>query len=166
MRRPQFAALLVSLLLAGPAAAEKLVTGFTTLSTDAAEKVARATLAECQRQGYTVAVAVVDRSGIPLVLLRDNLAGPHTPTTAINKAWTATSFRVDTSDLMGMTELGKPAAGIRSLPNVVAVGGGLMIQAKGTLLGAVGVSGAPGGTQDHNCGQAGIQSIQDSLELD
>jgi uncharacterized protein GlcG (DUF336 family) len=153
--------------LAGAAtAAEKLTTHATTLTTAAATKVAQAALAECQKGGYVVAVAVVDRSGTPLALLRDNLAGPHTPNTAIGKAWTAVSFRNNTSSLLDISAPGKPSAGIRDIPGTVILGGGLTISAKGVLLGAVGVSGAPGGDIDDRCGFAGIKAIQDSLELE
>lgn len=166
MPASRLATLLLALLFAAPASAEKLLTTYATLTTEAAAKVARAALAECQKQGYTVAVAVVDRSGVPLALLRDNLAGAHTPNTAIGKAWTAASFRTDTTDLATTTAAAQPSAGIRNLPNVVAVGGGLMIRAKGALIGAVGVSGAPGGSLDDGCGRAGIATVQDSLEFE
>lgn len=147
-------------------AADKMTVAYPSLSTASALKVAEAALAECQRRGFVVGVAVVDRGGAPLATLRDNLAGSHTPTTAIGKAWTAVSFRTDTTDLLTMTEPGKPSAGIRNLPNVVVLGGGLQIRAKGILLGAVGVSGAPGGNLDDECGNAGIKAVQDSLELE
>jgi uncharacterized protein GlcG (DUF336 family) len=90
-----------------------------------------------------VAVAVTDRGGQPLALLRDNLAGAHTSLTAINKAYTAVSFRTDTTELAAATQAGKPASGVRQLPQVVAVGGGLMVRAKGSLVGAIAVTGAP-----------------------
>lgn len=147
-------------------AAEKMTTAYPSLSTATALKVAEAALAECQKKGYVVGVAVVDRGGAPLALLRDNLAGPHTPSTAIGKAWTAVSFRTDTTELLARTEPGKPSAGIRELPNVVVLGGGLQIMAKGVLLGAVGVSGAPGGDIDDLCGKAGIKAVSDNLELE
>lgn len=147
-------------------AAEKMTVSYTSLSTATALKVAEAALAECQKRGLVVGVAVVDRGGAPLAVLRDNLAGAHTPTTAVGKAWTAVSFRGNTSDLLEVTGPGKPASGIRELPNVVMLGGGLIIQAKGTLLGAVGVSGAPTGTLDDDCAKAGIHAVQDSLELE
>jgi uncharacterized protein GlcG (DUF336 family) len=147
-------------------AAEKLTVSHTSLSTATALKVAQVALADCQKKGYVVGVAVVDRGGAPLAVLRDNLAGAHTPNTAVGKAWTAVSFRSNTTDLLEMTGPGKPSAGIRELPNVVMLGGGLLIQAKGAMLGAVGVSGAPGGHLDDDCGKAGIKAIQDSLELE
>ena len=55
--------------------------------------LARAALADCQKRGYQVAVAVVDRFGVPQVMLRDRYAGPHTSVTASGKAWTAAAFR-------------------------------------------------------------------------
>ncbi len=158
---------LTSFLLAGSAlAADQFTTQAASLTTAAASKVAQAALSECQKGGYVVAVAVVDRSGIPLALLRDNLAGPHTPKTAIGKAWTAVSFRNNTTNLLDMSAPGKPSAGIRDIPGVVALGGGLTISARGILLGAVGVSGAPGGHLDDACGNAGIKAIQAALELE
>lgn len=160
------AALAMTFIAAAPCAAQKLLTGYTTLTTAAASRAAEAALAHCQKQGYTVAVAVVDRGGAPLALLRDNLAGPHTSATAINKAYSAVSFRTDTTELAATTQAGKAASGVRQLPNVVAIGGGLMIQAKGSLVGAIGVSGAPNGNADDVCAKAGVAAIQDSLELE
>jgi uncharacterized protein GlcG (DUF336 family) len=156
-----------SLFAAAPVAAQsKLTTSFATLTTSAALTVAQTALARCQKDGYTVAVAVVDRGGQPLALLRDNLAGAHTSLTAINKAATAVSFRTDTTELAASTQPGRPASGIRSLPNVVALGGGLMIRAKGSTVGGIGVSGAPGGDADDACAKAGIAAISDALELE
>jgi uncharacterized protein GlcG (DUF336 family) len=136
------------------------------LSGVAAQQAAQAALARCQKDGYTVAVAVVDRGGQPLVMLRDPLAGAHTPQTAIGKAATAVSFRTDTTELAATTQAGKASSGIRNLPNVVAVGGGLMIRAKGSIVGGIGVSGAPGGDADDVCAKAGIAAINDAIELE
>ncbi|MCC6193605.1 MAG: heme-binding protein [Burkholderiales bacterium] len=148
------------------AQAQKLLTSYSTLTTTAAQQAAQAALAHCQKAGYTVTVAVVDRGGIALALLRDNLAGPHTVQTAIGKAATAVSFRTDTTELAAMTQAGRPQSGIRELPQVVAVGGGMMIRAKGSLVGGIGVSGAPGGDADDACAKAGIAAISDAIELE
>ena len=86
--------------------------------------------------------------------------------TAINKAYTAVSFRTDTSELAATTQAGKPASGIRQLPQVVAVGGGLVVRAKGSLVGAIAVSGAPNGDADDACAKAGIAAINDAIELE
>ena len=101
--------------MAVPAAAQKMLNSFMTLSIAAAQQAAQAALARCQKDGFTVAVAVVDRGGQPLVMLRDPLAGAHTPQTAINKAATAVSFRTDTTELAATTQPGKAASGIRQL---------------------------------------------------
>ena len=148
------------------ASAQKLLASYPTLTTQAAQQAAQAALARCQKDGFTVAVAVVDRGGQTLALLRDNLAGAHTIQTAIGKAATAVSFRTDTTELAATTQAGKPSSGIRALPNVVAVGGGLVIRAKGSLVGGIGVSGAPGGDSDDVCAKAGIAAIGDALELE
>lgn len=161
MKHIRFAALAAAALVNVPAMAEAMLTSQASLSTTAAEKVARAALSECQKQGHTVTVAVVDRGGIPLAILRDSYAGAHTPSIAINKAWTAANFRTSTSDLVAISEPGQPAAAIRNLPNVTVLGGGLVIQAKGGPVGAIGVSGAPGGHLDESCAQAGIRAMGD-----
>jgi uncharacterized protein GlcG (DUF336 family) len=151
---------------ASGAVAQKLLANYPTLTTDAALQAASAALARCDKDGYTAAVAVVDRGGHALALLRNGLAGPHTVRTAIDKAATAVSFRTDTTELAATTQAGRPASGIRSLPNVVAVGGGMMIRAKGSLVGAIGVSGAPNGDADDACAKAGIAAIIDAIELE
>ncbi len=135
------------------------------LTPETALKAAQAALARCRANGFQVAVAVVDRMGVVQVLLRDRFAGPHTPETATGKAWTAVSFRTDTTALAEATQAGRPQSGVRQRPGVVAVGGGLMIEAAGSLLGGIGVSGAPGGKEDDVCAAAGIAAVKDSLEL-
>jgi uncharacterized protein GlcG (DUF336 family) len=155
-----------ALAASAPGSAQKMLASYPTLTTAAALRAAQAAFAQCQKQGYTVAVGVIDRGGHALALLRDNLAGPHTVSTAINKAYSALSFRIDTTELAATTQAGKPASGIRDLPGVVAVGGGLMIQAKGSLVGAIGVSGAPNGDGDAACAKAGVAAITEAIELE
>jgi uncharacterized protein GlcG (DUF336 family) len=145
-------------------AQETLVT-YKSLSPEFALESARAALAECRKRGYQVAVAVVDRSGVTQVMLRDRFAGAHTPATAIGKAWTAASFKTSTSDLQSMSLPGMPQAGIRNLPGAVIIGGGVVVEAGGALVGAIGVSGAPGGEADEACAKAGIDAISDRLDF-
>ena len=135
------------------------------LTPETALAAANAAMQSCRKQGYQVAVAVVDRSGVTQVLLRDRFAGAHTTEVAVNKAWTAASFRTSTTDLARETQPGMPMSGLRNLPRFLAAGGGLMIEAGGNSLGAIGVSGAPGGEADDSCAKAGIAAIQDSIEF-
>ena len=135
------------------------------LTPEAALKAAQAALKKCRDNGWQVAVAVVDRSGVVQVVLRDRYAGAHTPRTASGKAWTAVSFRSNTGALVDLTQPGKAQSGLRNLPHVVVLGGGRVIEGGGQMLGAIGVSGAPGGEADEACAKAGIAAIQESLEF-
>lgn len=135
------------------------------LTPDTALKAAQAALKKCRDSGYQATVAVVDRMGVTQVLIRDRYAGAHTVNTAQAKAYSAVSFRTNTSDLAEATQAGQPQSGIRQLPGVAAVGGGLMIEAAGSLLGAIGVSGAPGGKEDDLCAAAGIAAIRADIEF-
>lgn len=155
----------ICVLASVPARAQDATVTYKSLGLEVALDAARAALAECQKQGFQVAVAVVDRFGNQQVLLRDRFAGPHTPPTATGKAWTAATFRTSTLELDSMTKPGMPQAGLRQLPNVVVLGGGMMIEAGGSTVGAIGVSGAPGGEADEACAKAGIAAIQDKLDF-
>ena len=135
------------------------------LTPETALVAARAALEACRKQGFQVAVAVTDRAGITQVLLRDRFAGPHTVEVAQNKAWTAVSFRTSTSAIAAETQPGRPMSGLRSLPRFLAAGGGQAIEAGGSILGAIGVSGGPNGEADDSCALAGIKAISDAIEF-
>ena len=145
-------------------AQESLVT-YKSLTPEIALDLARAALADCQHRGYQVAVAIVERFGVIQVVLRDRYAGPHTPPTASGKAWTAATFRNSTSNLFTISQPGMMQAGIRTLPGAVIIGGGLVVESGGSQVGAIGVSGAPGGDADEACAKAGIEAIQGKLDF-
>jgi uncharacterized protein GlcG (DUF336 family) len=148
-----------------PAAAPEATFTVKSLTPETALKAAQAALKKCRADGFQVTVAVVDRSGTVQVLLRDRYAGAHTPDTATGKAWTAVSFRTNTTEMANETQAGKPSSGIRHLPRTVMIGGGMMIEGGGAMLGGIGVSGAPGGAADEVCAKAGIAAIQSDLEF-
>jgi uncharacterized protein GlcG (DUF336 family) len=157
---------LVAMLIAGVQVfAQQATVAVRTITPEAALRAARAALASCQKSGFQVAVAVADRSGHPLVMLRDRFAGPHTSGTATGKAYTAITFKLDTLSFARVTREGESMSGIRQLPGVVAIGGGIPIEAGGSIVGAIGVSGAPGGEADEACAKAGIAEIRDDLEF-
>lgn len=166
-RRPPLPPVLLALALAGaaPLAAAQATFSVRVLTPETALKAAQAALKKCRDSGFQVTVAVVDRMGVTQVLLRDRFAGPHTTDMATAKAYTAASFRTNTSELAAATQPGQPQSGIRHRPGVAAVGGGMMIEAGGSLLGAIGVSGAPGGREDDLCAAAGIAAIREDIEL-
>jgi uncharacterized protein GlcG (DUF336 family) len=148
-----------------PASGQEALVTYKSLSPEIALDLARATLEACRKRGFQVAVAVVDRFGQTQVMIRDRFAGPHTPATAAGKAWTAVSFRTNTTDLIGISQPGMPQAGLRDLPGAVILGGGVRVEAAGVTVGAVGVSGAPGGDADDDCAKAGIAAVQDKLDF-
>ncbi len=157
-------AVMFALVSASVSAQDATVT-YKSMSPELALDLARATLADCQKRGFQVAVAVADRFGTPQVMLRDRFAGPHTPPTASGKAWTAATFRTSTTELNAISQPGMMQAGLRNLPNVVIIGGGIVVEASGSLIGAVGVSGAPGGDADEACAKAGVTAIKDKLDF-
>ncbi|MET4475991.1 uncharacterized protein GlcG (DUF336 family) [Bradyrhizobium sp. F1.13.4] len=148
-----------------PVRAEESLVAYKSLGPELALDLARAALANCRTRGYQVAVAVVDRFGVMQVMLRDRFAGPHTVPTATGKAWTAASFKTSTTELNAISQPGMMQAGIRNLPGAVVIAGGLIVEAGGSLVGAVGVSGAPGGDADEACAKAGIDAIRDKLDF-
>ena len=157
--------LLLGLGIAFAAEADDAVYSVKILTPETALKAAQAALKSCRARGFQVTVAVVDRMGVLQVLLRDRFAGPHTTDMASAKAYTAASFRTNTTELAEATQPGRPSSGIRNRPGIAAVGGGMMIEAGGALLGAIGVSGAPGGSEDDACAAAGISAIREDIEL-
>ena len=140
---------------------------FTTksLTPETALKAVNAAMTHCRKNGYQVTVAVVDRMGNMQAMLRDRYAGAHTPETARRKAWTATSFRTNTSDLVAPTQSGQKQSGVRHVAGALMLGGGVLIDAGGSLVGAIGVSGAPNGEADDACALAGIAAIEDDISF-
>ncbi|MBT2971669.1 MAG: heme-binding protein [Candidatus Thiodiazotropha sp. (ex Ctena orbiculata)] len=143
---------------------------FRSLSLELASKAAWGAIETCRKRGYSIAVAVVDRGGNVQAQLRDRFAGPHTPETAMRKAWTANSFRQSTAQLAGMLEERRIPAQVANNPGALLVGGGLPIEAGGEIVGGIGVSGAPPGKSERDsidgaCAIAALERIRESLEF-
>lgn len=140
-------------------------TTFRVLKPELALQAAQGAMTECRKRGYQVAVSIADRFGVMQVTLRDQLAGPHTTDTAYRKAWTAVSFRTETAELAKLAEAGEAWA-IRTVDKALPLGGGVRILAgDGNMLGAIGVSGAPSGSEDDACAKAGIAGISEKIEF-
>ncbi|PWR02252.1 hypothetical protein DKT77_11875 [Meridianimarinicoccus roseus] len=134
---------------------------FRVLKPEMALKAAQAALEHCRAEGYQVGVTVVDRFGLPQVFLRDRFAGAHVQDTSFRKAWTAVSFRTGTSALHEETAPGTESFGIRFLETALPLGGGLPVMGgDGSMVGGIGVSGAPGPSLDDVCAQAGLDAIE------
>ena len=157
-------AALVGVAMMTPATAEEsYFTSFRVLKPELSLEAAQAALNDCRTKGYQIAVSVTDRFGVLQVTIRDQLAGAHTPDTSYRKAWTAASFRTSTTELGGLTESGEAWA-IRNVRNALPLGGGEIIRTgDGDMVGAIGVSGAPSGSEDAACAKAGIAAIEDRI---
>lgn len=165
MRRQNMMLVTLILLTCASSQAAETTYAIKLMTPETALKAAQAGLKKCRDGGYQVAIAVVDRAGQTQVVLRDRFAGMHTPEAAVNKAWTAVSFKSNTSQFAESTQSGKESSGIRNITRVLALGGGMMIEAGGTLYGGIGVSGAPNGAADDGCAQAGIAAIAEDIEF-
>ena len=132
------------------------------LSLTMAKTIAEAALAACQEKGYHTAVAVVDRAGQVMVILRDEQGTAQLAEMARRKAYTARMFRLTTSDFQKRTTDPVYAAQ-RDLPDILALGGGAPIQVGNETIGGVGSAGSTV-EQDDLCAKAGIAKVADLLK--
>jgi uncharacterized protein GlcG (DUF336 family) len=132
------------------------------LSVDAALSIAHAALDKCHADGYRVSVTVLDNSGLIKVQVRGDETGPHTLEHSLRKAYTALTFSrtsAETAKAWASSPTPPPV-----IEGTVAAAGGVPIKAGDAVIGAIGVSGAPGGEKDEACAAAGIAKIADLLK--
>lgn len=165
MQAPRPAALLAAILTAAalPALADMpVIIKIPRLTLEASEKIAQAAIEACRKEGIQIGVTVVDRSGDPMVFLRDTLAPRVTIEVSRQKAYTAVNFNAALSTMED--RFSKPFS-VGKVEGLVFSAGGVPIEAAGNIVGAVGVSGAATGVQDEACARAGIEAIQMDLEM-
>ena len=135
------------------------------LSATLAGEAVGAAVASCASQGYAETAVLVDADGVRQALLRGDRAGSHSLDSANDKAYTAASFKTDTSALV---ERAKAVPGFSALftqiPHLVLFGGGVVIKLNDEVVGAIGAAGAPGGNLDEACARAGLDKIRDRLK--
>jgi uncharacterized protein GlcG (DUF336 family) len=146
---------------AAPAQADLLT--IKTLSAPLAVAIAQTAYEACTQQGHRVSVSVVGLEGETLVAIRGDGASPHTFENSQRKAYTARTFRVPSGEFAQRVK-DNPASGQAHLTGVIALQGALPIKFGDTVIGAVGVSGAPGGEKDEACAKAGIDKVTDQLK--
>jgi len=147
--------------LAAPASAQLLTQK--SLSAGMALEIAQTALETCTRQGYNVSVHVLGRNGEVLVAVHGDNAPPHTMENSQRKAYTARSFRISSGEFAQRVK-DHPTLGAVHLSGIIAAQGALPIKVGDEVIGAVGVSGAPGGEKDEGCAKAGIDKIADQLK--
>ena len=125
--------------------------------------IIQGTLEQCTKDGYKVSVVIVDKAGNVAASIRGDGTNPHTMEFGRLKAFTSRTRGQTSLEFMKLTS--DPAnAYLKQIPNTVAVGGGVPIKAGNEVIGAVGVSGAPGGEKDEVCANAGIAKVADALK--
>ena len=151
-----------SILVAAPASAQAPQVE-KNISMAMALAIIQGTIEKCTKDGYKVSVTIVDKAGNVAAQIRGDGTNPHTMEFGRLKAYTART-RGQTS-LEFMKLVADPAnAYLKQIPNTVAVGGGVPIKAGNEVIGAIGVSGAPGGEKDEVCANAGIAKVADALK--
>lgn len=133
------------------------------MSLDLARDIANATLQDCRKKGFNTAIVVVDRSGDVQVVLRDIYVSRHAIEIAQRKASAVVMSGVSTHDFI--KNRGEIRAELNEVPGILLLQGGVPIRAVGSLIGAVGVSGAPGGEKDEACALEGIKAVQERLDF-
>jgi uncharacterized protein GlcG (DUF336 family) len=157
----RLAGVALATVLASPANAQLL--NHKDLSLATALTIATTASETCKGQGYRVTVAVVGRNGEIIAHLRGDDASPHTLENSQRKAYTARTFRISSAEF-GQRAKENPTSGALWLTNISGSAGALPIKIGEDVIGAVGVSGAPGGDKDEACAKAGLDKVADQLK--
>ena len=140
------------------------------LSAPLANELVGEAVASCAQKGYAVTAVVVDLDGVRQAMLRGNGAPIHTLDNAFYKAYSAASLTLsrkeDSTKAVADRMSKNPPSTVPQtpLPNVTYAVGGVTIMAGGAAIGAIGVSGAPGGQFDEECARAALAKIRDRLK--
>jgi uncharacterized protein GlcG (DUF336 family) len=133
------------------------------LSAGMAITMAETAMDTCKANGYRVSVTVVGRIGEVILQVRGDNTSPHTVENSQRKAYTARTFRVPSGE-WAKNLASDPNRGAQFLTGVIAARGALPIKVDDETIGAIGVSGAPGGEKDEACAQAAIDKVADQLK--
>jgi uncharacterized protein GlcG (DUF336 family) len=134
------------------------------ISADLANQAVAAVVAQCASQGYAETGVLVDADGVQQAGLRGDRAGAHTLESAFAKAYTAASFKTDTTALIERAKTVPVLVNLFKLPHLLLLSGGIVIKAGDEVVGAIGAAGAPGGDLDDACARAGVDKIKDQLK--
>jgi uncharacterized protein GlcG (DUF336 family) len=132
------------------------------LTLDVAETIAQESVAKCRADGYKVTVTVVDSGNVLKAFLRDDGAGNGTVEMGRMKANSVMAFGRPSGPPPNLPA-GTPAPP-PVLPGTVNAMGGVPIKVGDQLIGAVSVSGAPGGEKDAACANAALAKVADKLK--
>ncbi len=157
------AVLVVAAFVPPAAHAEGLVSAKRLSASLAAELVLGAVTA-CAQKNYHVGAVVLDTSGVQQASLRGDGAAPQNVLNAVDKAYTAASFGTDTAELVERAKTGAASSAFAKVPHLLLNAGGVVIKVGDEVIGAIGVSGAPGGDNDAVCAKAAFEKIKDRMK--
>lgn len=132
------------------------------LTLEVAQEIAQDALAQCRANGYKVTVTVVDGANIMKAFLRDDGAGMATVEVGRMKANSVMAFGRPSGPPANLPP-GTPAPP-PVVPGTINAMGGVPIKVDNQLIGAVSVSGAPGGEKDAACANAALAKVADKLK--
>lgn len=147
------------LLLTIFSASAQLVDKSADLNQMGALKLAEQARLEAQKLDKNVSVAVLNKSGITLLLVKGDDVGPHNTEASRRKAYTALSTKTPSFELMQKAANDVTAQNLNTLPELLLLGGGVPIWKDGVLVGSIGVSGAGGGENDHNVAKLAVENL-------
>jgi uncharacterized protein GlcG (DUF336 family) len=125
-------------------------------------RIIEGSIERCTKDGFRVSVVVVDRAGMVAASLRGDGTKPHMLELARLKAYTAATNPRGQSSLE-FKRVAEQRPHLKQIPGIVFIGGGVPISIGDDVIGAVGVSGAPGEEKDEACANAGLALVADSL---
>lgn len=128
-----------------------------------ARDIAMGAVEACRKDGYNVSAVVLDRAGNVQAALRDTLAARHTLEIAERKAGMTIMSGIGSGEFRAARGDIRPE--LNHMAGLIVMDGALPIRAAGALIGAVGISGAPGGDKDAACAAAALQKVEERLEF-
>lgn len=123
-------------------------------------KLAEQVNVEALKTGKNVSIAVLNSSGVVLLLLKADHVGPHNTEASRRKAFTSLSTKTPSLELMRRAEVSEDAKNLNTLPELLLPGGGVPVWKDGDLVGSLGVSGGGGGENDHNIAVKAVESLK------
>ncbi|RVU38261.1 heme-binding protein [Hwanghaeella grinnelliae] len=163
IKKTTWAACLAGTVALGSSVAAEDIIKVRLMGSDLAADIARGAVQSCREMGYQVAAVVLDRAGDTMASQRDTFARRHTLEIAARKAGLSIMSGVASVEMRDSRE--DIRAELNHMDGIIVMEGGIPIRAAGSLVGAVGVSGAPGGDIDANCANAGIEAVQDRIDF-
>ena len=133
------------------------------IGVELARDIANKAVMVCRKQGYQVSAVVVDRNGNIRAALRDDLASRFTLQIAEEKANAAILSGISSGEFRKSRGDIRPE--LNHINGLIILEGGLLISAGGYRIGAVGVSGAPGGDKDEICARKALENVEERLEF-